>query len=426
MIFYVNNMKGLIDMINKLPIKPTYKPPVKPDKAPIPPNGMTPCYPFDRPAVDSFGYPMSPEMGFRPQQEPLPTSGSVRGSMFYLYNNEPYLVDNTRFEYGPYLVYSESILTKVVRRNDASCLNLAATVDMTTDSTMTNMLLNNVLNETIVNQYERLNGILPIIKSDIMFKLHFRIVDMDGIIVHQSSMSVASQDIRMHFTDLRDRFVFSSKNLFNTTIPAVNYRGMYTIVIEKLEAYMYSINSIEHTSPQANKFYTFIQENTKIALQHETIKNQKPDEMILLASTDIGLAFNFQANLTTRLKLSFTAFLPSFIVAPETFKVWCGLIDPRSALVRDLATQVQQLTEMIDSITEDIATVKAENNELVDQVNELQLTVENLQDQINGGSNTEPPPEEEVPSTPTDPDDNEQTEPDNPDPDKPSGSNEEP
>lgn len=383
----------------KPPYKPSFKPPVKPDKAPIPPNG-TPCHPFNRPGVGSYGHPMPPthDMVYRPQ---FPTSGNVRGSMFYLYNNEPYLVDNTRFEYGPYLIYSESVLTKVVRKNDASCLNLAATVDMNIDSTMTNMLLNNVLNETIVNQYERLNGILPIIKSDIVFKLHFRIVDMDGITVHQSSMSVSSQDIRMHFTDLQDRFVFSSKNLFSTTIPAVNYRGMYTIVIERLEAYMYVINSIEHTQSQANKFYTFIQENTKIALQHETIKQQEPDEMIMIASTDIGLAFNFQANLTTRMKFSFTAFIPTFIAAPDTFKVWCGLIDPRSALVRDLATQVKQLNEMMESMTEDIAMVKMENSELLEQVNDLQATVEDLQEQI---SKDNVPPEEGGEDPPTPPD----------------------
>lgn len=407
----------------KPPYKPSFKPLVKPDKAPTPPNG-TPCYPFDRPGVDSYGHPAPPNVEdcFNSRHEPLPTCGRVKGSTFCLYNNEPYLVDNTHFEYGPYLVYSESVISKVVRRNDASCLNLAATVDMTTDSTMTNMMLNSILNETIVNQYEALNGILPIVKSDIMFKLYFRIMDMDGIVVHQSSMSVASQDIRMHFTDIRDRFVFSSKNLFSTTIPAVNYRGMYTIVIEKMEAYMYEINSIEHASSQSNKFYTFIQENTKIALQHETIKNQEPDGMMLLASTDIGLAFNFQANLTTRLKFSFTAFLPSFIMAPDTFKIWCGLIDPRSALVRDLATQVQQLTEMIDSITEDIATVKVENSELIEQMNDLQATVEDLQEQI---SKDNVPPEEggdDPPMPPdTDPDEGDggdggDTEPDDPEP----------
>ena len=126
------------------------------------PDIYPPMYPFDRFGCDTYGYcgcypdPIRPNVPITPPPPPsghcdphhphhpdphpgphrpypprphsqLPSSGPMHGNAFITSNNTPFLYDNKLASYGPYITYSESVITKVVRKNDISCLNISAT-----------------------------------------------------------------------------------------------------------------------------------------------------------------------------------------------------------------------------------------------------------------------------------------------------------
>lgn len=365
---------------------------------------QSPMYPFDRCGCDTYGYygcyppnpgakptPPSPQHWPAPGPHPAlqmpcppnpykqpPTSGPMFENAFFTSNNLPYLYDNKLVSYGPYVTYSETVVTKLVRTNDVSALNISATFDMT-DSMTTNMSLNNILTETITAQYESLRSILPVIKSGIIFQLYYNITSSDGGIVHQSSIKILAQDVRMHFTDIRDKFVFSCKNIMVADLQNVDYCGTYTITFEKIEAYLETINTIAHIqNTQSNPYYSFSNDGMSITVNHDTITRETTDGTILFASRDINTSFIFQANLTTRLRVSFTAFLPSFTVTPNTFAVWSALNDPKNAEIRDLSKTISELSDTIEGLRTEIATVKADNESLTSRLTEAETTITRL------------------------------------------------
>ena len=377
------------------------------------PDIYPPMYPFDRFGCDTYGYcgcypdPIRPNVPIAPPPPPsghcdphhhhhpdphpgphrpypprphsqLPSSGPMCGNAFITSNNTPFLYDNKLTSYGPYITYSESVITKVVRKNDISCLNISATLDMT-DSMLTNGVLNGILTETITSQYESLRGVLPIIKSGIVFKLYYKIIDFDGCVVRESSVKILAQDMRMHFTDIRDKFVFSCKNIMVSDIQNIDYRGSYTITFERMEAYVETINTNMHLqNNHINPYYEFSDNNMHITLNHEVINKETPDGMFLFAECKINTSFIFQANVTTRLKFSFTAFIPSLTVTPNTFAVWSALNDPRNAELRDLAKTVEELSNTVDDLRAEIASVRTDNEALVNRLTEAETTIERL------------------------------------------------
>lgn len=307
-------------------------------------------YPHIRPARDSYGFctcsAPNRDMCTPPPPPPgmpnVPTFGPFVGNGFSLINTNPFLIDTTLVNYGQIVSYSETVNTKVTRRADASCVNLVATFNMV-DNTLTNTVLNDFLRKYISNKYETLQGVLPVMKSGIRFRIYYTITDYSGGVMATEHVDVLTDDTHFHFTDVKDMYVTSAKSLTVRTIPAMTYGGEYTITLDKIEAYIDWIDTIKYVQVGANPFYQFTDNNMKIALQHAIIKNTQADGSIMIAECIINQSFDYVANVTNRLKLSFTAFMSNLIAAPDTLDVWTALNTPTEEIIATLQSQVAEL-----------------------------------------------------------------------------------
>jgi hypothetical protein len=303
-----------------------------------------------------------------PGKPKLPTYGPFVGNGFSLINTNPYLVDTTKFSYGQFLSYSEAVNTIVTRRADSSCINLVAKFNMVNE-TMTNTVMNDFLNKYIAHNYETLHGVLPVLKSKIRFRIFYTITDFSGGVMASDIMDVFVDDTHFHFTDVQDMFVTSSKGLIIKNIPAMTYGGEYTITLDRIEAYLDYLDTIKYTEIGVNPFYQFTDNNMKIVLQHETINNYEPDGSILISTCTINQSFDYVANVTNRVKLSFIAFMGNLIAAPDTLDVWNALNTPTEEMIATLQSEVAELYSRVDAQQLLIDTLTTRLDELEGQVN---------------------------------------------------------
>jgi hypothetical protein len=251
----------------------------------------------------------------------------------------------------------------VTKRKDPSCINLAAVIDMTGDI-ITNSVWNAFLEQTIAGQYESLEQVLPVMKSNVTFKLYFHLEDVSGGVVYESHMTSIVKDHLFHYTDVNDFFVTSFKNVMVTNIPQLDFQGVYNLIIDKMEAYIDTIDTKEHTDDELNPYYTWTNNNTKIMVQHDTINGTLPDASVLVASTDINFGMPVQLNVTTRLKLSFSAFMSNTIATGDTFGVYKSLYEPTQEIVDKLVKQVEDLKAAVELLQTQVATMRADINNM--------------------------------------------------------------
>lgn len=371
-------------------------------------NGM---YPHLRPAADSYAFctcsaPNRRDMNTVPPPPPgmphVPTFGPFVGNGFSLINTYPYLIDTTKVNYGQILSYSENVNTYVTRRADASCINLVAKFSMV-DNTLTNTVLNDFLKKYIAHDYESLQGVLPVLKSPIKFKIYYTITDYSGGVMSTDTIEVLTDDTHFHFTDVKDMYVTSIKGLVVKTIPAMTYGGEYTLTLDKIEAYIEYLDTKKYVQVGANPFYQFSDNNMKIALQHDIINNTPSDGVIKLAECVINQSFDYVANVTNRVKLSFTSFMSNLIAAPDTLDIWTALNTPTEEIIASLQAQVaelyakdeaqqlliQTLANRLDALegqvtlnknniaanTRDISMIKIKDNEQDDRITNLEERV---------------------------------------------------
>lgn len=300
---------------------------------------------------------------YQPNTSRYPASGSMQENAFMVVNTVPYLIDNFTTNYGPKLSVSESIYTRVTKRKDPSCINLAAVIDMTGDI-ITNSVWNAFLEQTIAGQYESLEQVLPVMKSNVTFKLYFHLEDVAGGVVYESHMTSIVKDHLFHYTDVNDFFVTSFKNVMVTNIPQLDFQGVYNLIIDKMEAYVDTIDTKEHTDDELNPYYTWTNNNTKIMVQHDTINGTLPDASVLVASTDINFGMPVQLNVTTRLKLSFSAFMSNTIATGDAFGVYKSLFEPTQEIVDKLVKQVEDLKAAVELLQTQVATMRADINNM--------------------------------------------------------------
>ena len=340
-------------------------PPVIPDQ-----------YPFTRPARDSYGFcpcPPTPppskncHPGPKPNPHRFPTFGNFIGSGFALQDTWPYLIDTTTLQYGQVLSYSEAVVTKVTRRNDSSCINLAATFDLT-NTDLNNVVLMDFLKKNISKKYAQLQGVLPIIKESLKFKIYYTITDYDGGVVHNGVIQRYTRNEHFHFTDVKDMYVTSAHDIVMENIPAMTYAGLYTITIDKVEVYVYTLDTLAHSPGGMNPFYQFTDNNMKITLQHDIIEGTEPDNEILVSETPVNVAIDYRANVTNRIKLSFTAFMSMVIAAPDTEGVWDVLTEPTEEVVAQMRQELSQAEQDIIDLQNRDAEQQAEIDELRNQV----------------------------------------------------------
>lgn len=338
---------------------------------PLPP----PPYPYIDPCVqDTYGHHCYHEMKGFPFPQEFPINGPMHGSAFMLLNYNPYLYDNTHVKYGNLLNMAESVVTRVSRRTDPSCIDLFGTFDLT-KGVKKNTIMSDYLCKCISQKAEEMHNYFNIIQAPLLFRLYFSVYDEQNAVVYTNTATATTPDLCFHFTDIRDFYVESMKSIFMTNIPAMDYSGIYRLHLNKLEVYGTCINTYDHIV-DANPYYAFTDNNEKIVLQHDTIGNTLADQSILIASTPIEQSIPFQANLTTRLKLNFTAFMSDLIAVPNTAPVYNAMYEPTENVIAELKSTVNAMQETITTIQADILQMKDTINELRTVVNTNILNIE--------------------------------------------------
>lgn len=332
------------------------------------PPAVPPMYPYNRPARDSYTFcvcgknPCTPSGDLR-----YPAGGPFVGSAFAMYDTMPYLIDSTTMNYGQVLNYANTIETTVTQRSDPSCINLAASFNIT-DNILTNTVRMDFLKKYISRKYEELVGVLPILKGDLRFKVYYTVKDQYGGITHTGTCEAFAGSTNFHFTDVKDVYVQSAKCLIIENIPAMTYQGLYTFILDRVEVYAKVINTKDHMIDAMNPFYVFTDNNTKIALQHETIDSMAPDDEIMISACDINRAFEYCANITNRVRLSFVAFTSIPIACGDTSGVYESLNEPTEQIINQLRLEVSDLYEDVARLEGLIANLTTVVNTLSGQV----------------------------------------------------------
>lgn len=307
-------------------------------------NVIPPEYPYNRPARDSYTFCCCG--GTAPPINQYPSAGPFVGSAFMMNDGNPYLMDSSQMTYGAVLTYSESVYTHISKRDDLSCINLAGVFDMT-DTSLTNTVRNDFLKQYISRKYMELQGVLPIAKTTMKFRIYYTITDLYGGTIEQKHVDTNVTDSKFHFTDIRDRYVQSMKGLVIDNIPAITYQGLYNITIDRIEIRMGIIDTKEHLVDAMNPFYQFVDNNQHIRLQSDTIKNTPQDSEIVVAECEVKKSFDYQANVTNRLRLTFTAFTSLPIACGDTMGIWNALNEPTDAVITQLRNEVTALEDEV-------------------------------------------------------------------------------
>jgi len=355
--------------------KPAYPPPGPPYSGHchhVPTHaGTPPCntYPYIDPcACDSYGHACYHETNEFPFPREYPVNGPFEGSGFVMNNYNPYLFDTTHVRYGNYLNLAESVLTRISRRTDPSCIDLFGTFDLT-KGILKNTIMADYLCKCIGQKTEELHAYLPIMQAPILFRVYYSVLDEYGAVVHQNTATVSTNDVVFHFTDVRDYYVQSAKSVMTANIPSMDYSGIYRLKIEKFEAYASIINTYDHIEGSLNPYYAFTDNNDKIVLEHDVIGATLPDASVLLATVPVNQVIPFQANITTRLKLQFTAFLSELIAIPKTAIIYTALYEPTQE-------KIETLTADVKALKEEIANLNATIVQLRDALNETRAIVD--------------------------------------------------
>lgn len=305
-------------------------------------------YPYVRPVVDSYTCCCCGNTN--PAMKDYPSSGPYKGNAFVLDNANPYLVDTTYYAYGQALDFSENIYTRVTKRDDPSCINLAARFDFT-DSSLTNTVRFDFLKNYTARKYEELSGVLPIIKNGIKFRIHYTVYNIDGGVEYEGHTDCKVDTPRFHFTSIKDVFVQSANGLIIDNIPAMSFQGRYNITITHVEAFVDVINTKEHlTDPSLNPFYTFTDNNRKIQLQEHEISETPADDSILIGDCEVRQSFEYFANVTTRLRLTFVAFTTLPIACGDTSPIWFALNEPTEQSITQLRNEVSALEDEVAAL----------------------------------------------------------------------------
>lgn len=334
-------------------------------------------YPYVRPVTDS--YTCSCCGTIEPALKDYPSSGIFKGNGFALNNANPYLIDTTNMSYGQALTFSENIYTKITKRDDPSCINLAARFDFT-DSTLTNTVRFDFLKNYTARKYEELSGVLPIIKNGIKFRVHYVVYNIDGGIEYEGHTDSKVDVTHFHFTSIKDVFVQSAQGLIIDNIPAMTFQGRYTICITHVEAFVEVINTKEHLQdPSLNPYYTFTDNNRKIILHNTEISGQEADDVLLIGNCQIQQSFEYLANVTTRLRMTYIAFTTIPIATGDTSPIWFALNEPTEQSITQLRNEVSALEDEVAALRTKDESQDAKITQLEGQV---ELNRQNISDLV--------------------------------------------
>ena len=357
-----------------------------------------------------------------PPVHPQTPTGWVKENKFRIVDGYPYLVDMPMLKWGPKVRTSEQLETKVVQRREISCVRLDAVFDCTT-SMSTNTTLRNYFKQIIERQYLPLDGILPIIQEWTSFKLNYHVESMMGDTVLDNSAVVSIKEGFCHLTDVRDLTLTSFKGIFMVDIPDLTQYGSerYVLVLDSIEVYVTGFNTLEYLDdPALNPFYAFAENYTRIDISHEAVSKIDPDyPKMIITEIPLRKTYAFDAAVTTRLKLAFTAYLSDLILSGNTFDVWSALTQPTDAIIAQMKTDLDTMNERLRTLNVTvenqnvtIANLVEVNTQQNEQIETLTTTIEDLVKRVEAleNPNDNPPstdpegPGSDDPST-TDPED---------------------
>lgn len=350
-----------------------------------------------------------------PPVHPQTPTGWVKENKFRIVDGYPYLVDMPMLKWGPKVRTSEQLETKVVQRREISCVRLDAVFDCTT-SMSTNTTLRNYFKQIIERKYLPLDGILPIIQEWTSFKLNYHVENMMGDTVLDNSAVVSIKEGFCHLTDVRDLTLTSFKGIFMVDIPDLTQYGSerYILVLDSIEVYVTGFNTLEYLDdPALNPFYAFAENYTRIDISHEAVSKIDPDyPKMIITEIPLRKTYAFDAAVTTRLKLAFTAYLSDLILSGNTFDVWSALTQPTDAIIAQMKTDLDTMNERLQTLNVTvenqnvtIANLVEVNTQQNEQIETLTTTVEDLVKRVEALENPDTPPSDEDPSDPpsTDP-----------------------
>ena len=350
-----------------------------------------------------------------PPVHPQTPTGWVKENKFRIVDGYPYLVDMPMLKWGPKVRTSEQLETKVVQRREISCVRLDAVFDCTT-SMSTNTTLRNYFKQIIERKYLPLDGILPIIQEWTSFKLNYHVESMMGDTVLDNSAVVSIKEGFCHLTDVRDLTLTSFKGIFMVDIPDLTQYGSerYVLVLDSIEVYVTGFNTLEYLDdPALNPFYAFAENYTRIDISHEAVSKIDPDyPKMIITEIPLRKTYAFDAAVTTRLKLAFTAYLSDLILSGNTFDVWSALTQPTDAIIAQMKTDLDTMNERLQTLNVTvenqnvtIANLVEVNTQQNEQIETLTTTVEDLVKRVEALENPNTPPSDKDPSDPpsTDP-----------------------
>lgn len=350
-----------------------------------------------------------------PPVHPQTPTGWVKENKFRIVDGYPYLVDMPMLKWGPKVRTSEQLETKVVQRREISCVRLDAVFDCTT-SMSTNTTLRNYFKQIIERKYLPLDGILPIIQEWTSFKLNYHVESMMGDTVLDNSAVVSIKEGFCHLTDVRDLTLTSFKGIFMVDIPDLTQYGSerYVLVLDSIEVYVTGFNTLEYLDdPALNPFYAFAENYTRIDISHEAVSKIDPDyPKMIITEIPLRKTYAFDAAVTTRLKLAFTAYLSDLILSGNTFDVWSALTQPTDAIIAQMKTDLDTMNERLQTLNVTvenqnvtIANLVEVNTQQDEQIETLTTTIEDLVKRVEALENPDTPPSDKDPSDPpsTDP-----------------------
>ena len=303
----------------------------------------------------------------------------VVDNIFMVNEDNPYLVDGTQYRYGNVISFANDVDTRIVNKKGVSCVNMDAVFDLT-DQITTNNAWARYIEQIISMKYETLKEILPMIKSTIVFRLFYTIKDSSGEEIIKAYCDSPCQCGLIHpCGDLKDNFVSSYKNIFTDVLSSTPYSGLYTLVIDKVEAIIDTVNVASLIPPTGpNPYYAFSHNNTHIDVFHEALNPVEPSESFVIATCEVNKAFSIETNVMTKLKVSYVAYMNNCVLIPNTLGVWESLYNPSQYIIKELREDVNTLSTYVAELTEKVAILESVTPQVVEYDKKLNIRKGNI------------------------------------------------
>ena len=132
----------------------------------------------------------------------------------------------------------------------------------------------------------------------------------------------------------------------------MGYAGPYFLELTSFDVSIPSFNTKEHLDAGMNPFYAFSDDYSSIMINHEAVK-EIIDKVTLLPIVQVpfteGNLFEFEANIATRFKFTFEAYMSDMIWETNTYETYQALYNPAQERITALEEKVAELTTELEN-----------------------------------------------------------------------------